>query len=85
MAVEFNSDKQQLHELVDKLPPEQLSVALRYLNCLLDDPVTLSLLTAPPDDEPYTDGQRERDAEAEEAIARGEGIAHQEILREFGV
>jgi len=40
---------------------------MRYL-CA--DPVLLSLLNAPPDDEPYTEEQRERDAEAAASIAR---------------
>jgi hypothetical protein len=49
------------------------------------DPVLLSLLNAPPDDEPYTTEQRREDAEAEDSIARGEGIRHEDILREFGL
>jgi hypothetical protein len=49
------------------------------------DPVWLSILTAPPDDEPYTEEQQRRDAEAMAAIERGEGIPHEEILREFGL
>jgi len=78
-------EKQQLHELVDRLPNDQLSSALKYLNFLCADPVLLSLLNAPADDEPYTDEQRKRDDEAEASIARGEGVSHEEILREFGL
>ena len=29
---------------------------------------------------PYSDSKRERDADAEAAIRRGEGISHEEIL-----
>jgi hypothetical protein len=85
MAADFNSEKQKLHELVDKLPPERSGAFLRALNSLSADPVLLSLLNAPPDDEPYTDQQRRDDAEAEESIARGEGVRHEDILREFGL
>ena len=49
------------------------------------DPVLLSLLNAPADDEPYTDAERESDAEAMAALARGEGVSHEEMLREFGL
>jgi hypothetical protein len=49
------------------------------------DPVWLSILTAPLDDELYTEEQQRRDAEANAAIERGEGIPHEEILREFGL
>jgi hypothetical protein len=48
------------------------------------DPVLLSLLNAPLDDEPYTGAERESDADALAAIARGDGISHEEILKEFG-
>jgi len=60
-----------LHELVERLPNDRLSPALQYLNFLCADPVLLSLLNAPADDEAYTDEQRKRDDEAEASIARG--------------
>ena len=85
MAGDFGGDKRQLHQLVENLPPDQISAALRYLNYLSADPMLLSLLNAPPDDEPYTSEQRQKDAEAETAIAQGEGISHAEVLREFGL
>ena len=44
-----------------------------------------SLLTTPPDDEPYTDEQQRRDAEAHAAHLRGESVPHEEVLREFGL
>jgi RNA processing factor Prp31 len=49
------------------------------------DPAWRSILTAPPDDEPYTPDQQREDAEARAAIARGEGIPHEQVLREFGL
>jgi hypothetical protein len=55
------------------------------MHYLRADPVLLSLLNAPPDDEPYTEDQRERDAEAEASIARGDGVSHASVLREFGL
>jgi hypothetical protein len=85
MASDFSAEKRQLHELVDQLPPERSGAFLRALNSLSADPVLLSLLNAPPDDEPYTEAQRREDAEAEDSIARGEGIRHEDVLREFGL
>jgi hypothetical protein len=84
MAIE-SEQQQQLLDLAQRLSPEQLDSALRYIRLLLLDPVWLSILTAPPDDEPYTGEQQRRDAEAIAAIERGEGIPHEEILREFGL
>jgi len=83
MALNVDANKRELHDLVEKLPPDQLFAALHYLNSLCGDPVLLSLLNAPTDDEPYTDEQRAEDAEAAASITRGEGISHEEILREF--
>jgi hypothetical protein len=85
MAVDCEDGKQQLHQLIDQLPTEQVTAALRYLHYLCADPVLLSLLNAPHDDEPYTAAQRQRDAEAEASIASGDGISHDEVLREFGL
>src|SRR5438046_4697025 len=82
---DVSSGREHLHESVEKLPPEQIFAALQFLNFLCADAVWLSLLNAPADDEPYSDEQRERDADAEASIRRGEGISHEEILREVGV
>lgn len=85
MVGDFDKGKQELHQLVDQLPAGQVTAALRYIHYLCADPVLLSLLNAPPDDEPYTDEQRARDAEAEAAIDQGDGISHEEVLREFSL
>lgn len=85
MASDQISEKRQLHELVEKLPPDKLPAALSYLHFLCADSVLRSLLDAPDDDEPYTERQRTEDAEAAASIARGEGVPHEEILHEFGL
>ena len=85
MAGYFEDARHELHQLVDQLPSEQVSAALRYMHYLAADPLLLSLLNAPPDNEPYSTGQRERDVEAEESIAGGDGVSHREVLREFGL
>src|SRR6266478_6009770 len=82
---DVNTGRQHLHELVEKLPPEQVFAGLQYLNFLCADAILLSLLNAPAEDQPYTHEQREHDADAEASIRRGEGIPQEEILREFGV
>jgi hypothetical protein len=55
MAADLDAGKQRLHELIDRIPPERSGAFLRALNSLSADPVLLSLLNAPPDDEPYTE------------------------------
>lgn len=85
MAGNFDGGKHELHQLIDQLPVGQVTAALRYVQYLCADPVLLSLLNAPPDDEPYTDEQRRRDAEAEASIAKDNGVSHDEVLHEFGL
>ena len=85
MAGDFDDGKQELHQLIDRLPNDQVTAALRYMNYLCADPILLSLLNALPDNEPYTEGQRERDAEADASIAKGAGTSHEDVLREFGL
>ena len=81
----FDRGRQELHQLIEQLPPEQVGAALRYMHYLCADPVLLSLLNAHADDELYTEEQRRRDTEAEESIAGGGGLSHEEILSEFGL
>jgi hypothetical protein len=76
--------KESLHRLVDELPDVALPEAERYLAALRDDPLALLLLTAPVDDEPETDEEREAVQEAREAAERGEIIADADLDRELG-
>lgn len=85
MDGDLENGKQELHLLIDQLPADQVAAALQYMRYLRIDPVVLSLLNAPSDDELYTEEQRARDAEAVESIASGDGVSHAEVLREFGV
>ena len=77
------TQKDQAHELIDQLEPSQLFAVVRLLEVMID-PVARSIAEAPVEDEeilPQT--AAELDA-AHAAIARGEGIPHEEILRQFG-
>jgi hypothetical protein len=76
------NEKQQAHELIDRLPPAQLSAVVGLLEAMLDP---VSLANAPVEEEeiaPETAAALER---ARASLARGEGISHEEILREFGL
>ena len=77
--------KQQLHGMVDRLPDNQVETLYRIAAALAADPLTLAILTAPLDEEPYTEEQQLRDAEGVAAIQRGEGITTEEITRQLGL
>jgi plasmid stabilization system protein ParE len=77
-----DTDRQDLHMLVDHIPAGDVPAARKILRALMD-PVELSLLSAAVDDEPETDDER---AAVERAQAEpGAGTTHEEVLREFGL
>jgi hypothetical protein len=77
--------KQQLHDLIERLPENEIATVYRLLAGLLADPLRIASVTAPADDEPYTPEQQADDAEAQAAIDRGEGISHAQMIGEFGL
>ena len=77
--------KQQLRDLIESLPENEIGGVYRLLSGLLADPLWIASVTAPDDDEPYTPEQQADDAEAQAAIDRAEGIPHAQMLREFGL
>ena len=75
--------KEHAHALIEQLAPGQLSAVVTLLEVMID-PLSNSIANASVEDEdilPQT--AAELDA-AHASIARNEGIAHDEILRQFG-
>jgi surfactin synthase thioesterase subunit len=75
--------KQQLHDLIERLPENEIATVYRLLAGLLADPLWIASVAAPVDEEQYTPEQQADDAKAQAAIDRGEGIPHAHMLREF--
>jgi hypothetical protein len=76
------SSREELHKLVDHLPEGHVPAARKILRSLVD-PVELSLLNAPLDDEPESDKERES---VERALNDPRPrIPLDEVLREFGI
>ena len=80
------TEKQHAHELIERLPDEQISTVVRFLEFMLLDPVVRALATAPADDEPVTEEDRQRYHDGQAWFARrgGKGIPMEEVLSEFG-
>lgn len=74
--------KEHAYELIDRLPPTQLSAVVGLLEAMLDP---LSLANAPVEEEELTPETAAALERARASLAHGEGIPHEEILREFGV
>ncbi len=83
MEPNLNEDRQQAHALLDLLPAEKLN-AVRSLLEVLVEPLERSLALAPVEEEALTSETAAALERARASLARGEGIAHEEILREFG-
>jgi hypothetical protein len=74
--------KEHAYELIDRLPPTQLSAVVGLLEAMLDP---TSLANAPVEEQEITPETAAALDRARASLARGEGIPHDEILREFGL
>jgi hypothetical protein len=80
----LNQERQQAHALLDLLPAEKLN-AVRSLLEVMVEPLARSLALAPVEEEAITPETAAALDRARASLARGEGISHEEILREFGL
>ena len=78
------NEKKRAHELIERLAPSQVSAVLHLL-AVMTDPVAHSLASAPVDDEPLTEDEAREIADARASLDRGEGIAHEKVLADFGL
>jgi hypothetical protein len=87
MATNLIHERQQAHELLDLLPPEQLDAVRSLLKVMVHPVETLadSLAQAPEETEELSQETIVSITGARASLARGEGIAHEEIMREFGI
>jgi hypothetical protein len=84
METNLIEERQQAHALLDSLGPEQLT-AVRHLLEVMVEPLSHSLALAPVEEEEITEETAAAIERARASFARGEGIPHEEILREFGL
>jgi hypothetical protein len=84
MESNLNRECQQAHALLDMLPPEKLN-AVRSLLEVMVEPLTRSLAVAPVEEEEITPETAAALDRARASLVRGEGIPHEELLREFGL
>ena len=76
----FQSERQQAHFLLDALP--KLPVVRSLLEVMVE-PLSRSLAMAPVEEEDLTPETVTALDRARASLARGEGIPHEEVLREF--
>jgi predicted transcriptional regulator len=76
--------KERLHKLVDELSEAEAKRALALVQGDRKDPVIAAFHDAPSDDEPFTANDEAALKEADEDIAAGRIVSHEEMLRRFG-
>ena len=81
MADKSNRGRQQAHELIECLGPNQVSAVVELLEAL-PDPVSRAIANAPTDDEPESEQERREVTESKAWFERqgGQGIPHEEVL-----
>ena len=84
MAHESGNERRQAHALLDMLPEEKLTAVRSLLEVMLE-PLSRSLASAPVEEEEITPETAAALDRARASLARGEGIPHEDILREFGL
>jgi hypothetical protein len=81
----IKEEKQHAHELVERLDASQLPTAVRFMEFMLLDPVARAIATAPIDDEPVTEAERQAVAEADEWLKHNKPIPFEDVLADFGL
>ena len=78
------NEKQQAHQLLDQLDAGQLAAVFHLLR-VMTGPLSHSLAAAPVEEEEVTSETAAALDRARASLARGEGVPHEDILREFGL
>jgi ethanolamine utilization microcompartment shell protein EutL len=84
MESNLTQERRQAHALLDMLSADKLN-AVRSLLEVMVEPLARSLAMAPEEEEEITPETAAALDRARVSLARGEGIPHEEILREFGL
>ena len=79
----MSDPKEHAHALLDMLPEEKLTAVVGLLEVMVE-PLSRSLASAPVEEEELTPDTAAAIERARASLARGEGISHEDIRREFG-
>lgn len=80
----MTADKQHAHALLDRVPPDQMTAAVRFLEFLLLDPVGRSLAITPVEDEEISEEEEEAVARSKEWFQHNAGIPFEEVVASLG-
>lgn len=84
MEPNLDQQRRQAHALLDMLPAEKLNAVHSLLEVMVE-PLARSLAMVPVEEEEITAETAAALDRARASLARGEGVPHEEVLREFGL
>ena len=84
MEPNLDQERRQAHALLDALPAEKLNAVKGLLEVMVE-PLARLLALASVEDQDLTAETAAALNRARSSLARGEGVSHDDILREFGL
>jgi len=84
MPTDTAQEKQQVHQLIDRLAPSQITAVRGLLEAMID-PVARAIASAPVDDKSLTADEKKALEEAREWMTNNAGIPHEQVLAELGI
>ena len=79
------ADKQHARALLERVPDDQMTAAVRFLEFLLLSPVERALATVPEEDEEISEEEEQAVARAKEWFKHNEGIPFEQVVAELGL
>ncbi len=80
----MGTKKQHAHQLLDQLDPGQLAAVVHLLE-VMTGPLSRALAAAPVEEEEITPETAAALDRARASLARGKGVSHEDIRREYGL
>ena len=77
------NDREQAHDLLDLLPDDKIPAVRTLLEAMIE-PIARSLASTVVDHEEPTPETIAAIKKGRSSLARGEGVPHEDVLREFG-
>lgn len=77
-------DKQRAHALLDRIPPDQMTAAVRFLEFLLLAPTDRTLAITPVEDEEIGEEEEQAVARSKEWFKHNAGVPFEEVVAGLG-
>lgn len=80
----MTTDRKHAHALLDRVPSDQMTAAVRFLEFLLLDSVDRSLVIAPTEDEEISEEEEQAVARSKEWFKHNAGIPFEQVVADLG-